>query len=1154
MIIFSLPTGILKMIIRKHIFAALVFVLLSTVLIFSWFRYGHLYGGGDVGIPSYNPQRIVDIAKFVWWEAGAPGNLVPHGVTSLPVQFLQSALVELGLPYFAVQATLFWILLFLTGYGMFLVGLSVFGRDKFLLSILCGLFYLLNPYIMISVWHRFIHNSFFLAAFLPFFYLFWDDWIKKGKFISIFYFLVLNFLGVYLYGSIAYVATVMFVLFFVFLKNAFLPLSDLTTLKNLSKRFVIGVILWGLIHAWWMIPTFSIVPALVSSQHGISESVATLVTLSKQTVIPYTLSGINPFYLFEQADFGSIYEHPVFLTILWIPLIFLIPGLISSIKSKILAPFGLLFISAVFLAKGAAAPFGLLFISGISNIFALGVLRNPNEKLGILLPFSLAIIYAVGIKWYLNKFPAKYFKLTAILLSFLLFLQMGVYLWPFWTGKLIGNAEKQAFVEVPEFYLQADNYIKDQKQDGRILHLPLPTGESVSYNWPYPFSGIESSQLLFSSLPSISRGLNIKHVDDIIGATSNIFREDVGDEKIIAILRNLNVRFIVLHKDIYWQGGFLDDPAKLEKILDGKKFLEKKQQFGDLIIYEILAKYFQPKIYVSQSVNFLSTSGNSSFWPYLLSQNNNDLLQVVDNKQTQLEQLSSQQNILLPAKVWTYHPKKVSFEKAISELPAASNILPGSSKYFLVKLKENLRILVSSGSDRLKLRLTYAGKRLVEAERLKEKDAGMTIINPVVSYQKILTEIFYAGNLKGRIDALGGRSFLDELFSKHLVILDDLFQKGDEQEKIIIQKIKNELLSGLGGSEIKPYFEADNGENTNDLEYTVYRFNVPLADQYELLMADQQTGSIYADKLNQLQFQIDGKKEELTGVAEQGFISYGKIKLENDKREIILAATPSANLYRSSDNEITLSSTASNGNFFEAKIEPATPDTWYTIQFDAWIQKGEQFELQLVSDTGYVFNKVYTRDDYNNFWNHYRIGILLDRPASSYTGLRFLVEPWDECQIAPRKEFCSNKLYNPRKEPSTVLFRNIQIQRLLNNPVFLRSENKNTLSNVSSQVNFIQKSPVLYSGKIKLEKPGFVIFSEAFHDGWQFRLFDEKESFVPEKKFLANLYANAWYIEKAGEYNFELEFIPQRKLNTGIKISVAGFILIGLYLIWSKRK
>lgn len=1144
---------------NKHISAVALFAVLATVIIISWFRNGLLYGGGDVGIPSYNPPRIVEIARYVWWDAAAPGNLVPHGVTSLPLQLFQSMLARAGLPYFAVQATVFWIVLFLMGYGMFRLGLTVLGKDKFFLSILCGLFYLLNPYMMIQIWHRFIHNSFFLAAFLPFLYIFWDNWIKSGRFTSIFYFLIFNFLGVYLYGSIAYIATVLFVLFFIFLKNALIPLSSFNLFKNLSKRFFTGIILWVLINAWWMLPTFGIVPALLSSQHGVNESIATLTTLSRQTIIPYTLPGINPFYLFEQSDFGSIYKHPVFLAILWIPLFFLIPGLIISLRSKVTAPFGLLFIVAVFLAKGAAAPFGYLFIFGVSQIFALGVLRNPNEKLGVLLPFSLAIIYTVGIKWYLQKFRDKHFRSTAIFLGFLLFLQMGIYLWPFWTGKLIGNVEKQAFVDVPGFYGQADNFIRDQKKDGRILHLPLPQGESVAYNWQHAFSGIESSQLLFTSLPSISRGLNIEHVDDAISAVSNIFRENPADEKIVAILKNLNVRFIVLHKDINWQGGFLDDPSKLEKILDSKEFLEKKQQFGNLVIYEILEKYFQPKIYTSPAVNYLSTSGKSSLWPYLLLQNNQDLLQ---SKKAQLKQIPLQ-TLLIPTKAWMYHPKRISFEKAIGELPAASKILPGSPEYFLVELKENFRILVSLGPDRLRLKLNYAGKRLVEAERLKEKDANSSIVNIVTSYQKLLSEIIYTDNLKDQVDFLGGRSYLDELFSKHLVILDDLFFKGAEEEKDVIQKAKNELLAGLGASEIKPYFEEGNSENP-DLEYMVYHFDTPSEDQYELLMADLQTKNIYPDKLEKLQFQIDGEKDEYKGIESGGFISYGKIRLDRGKREFIVYATPSANLFKSPDNEIKLSSDSKDGSFFEAKIEPATSGAWYTIQFDAWIQKGEGFKLQLIQDTdaidpktrkpGFEFDKVYTRDDYNNFWNHYRVGILLDHPAVSYTGLRFLVEPWNECQIERNKDLCANKIYIPRREPSTVFFRNIQIQRLLNNPIFLRSENKNTLGTLSDEVSFVQKNPVFYSGKIKLERDGFIIFSEAFHKGWQLKLQQGEKSFIPDNRFLANLYANAWYIEKGGEYDFELEFIPQRNLDTGIKISVVSFAMCIFYFIWQKRK
>ncbi|MDP3733573.1 MAG: hypothetical protein Q8Q91_03430, partial [Candidatus Daviesbacteria bacterium] len=638
-----------------------------------------------MGIPSYDPLRIVEIARFVWWDSAAPGALVPHGVTSLPVQFFQSVLVQAGLPYFAAQATVFWILLFLTGYGMFLVGLSVFGKDKFKLAILCGLFYTLNPYMMIQVWHRFIHNSFFLAAFLPFFYLFWDDWIKRGKFISILLFLLANIFGVYLYGTIAYVVTVVLILSFIFLKHVFIPWQGFKLFKKTTFRFIIGLILWMLIHAWWMLPTFSITPALFSSQHRTFDSVSTLITLSRQTGIPYVLSGVNPFYLFEQADFGEIYKHPVFLTIMWLPLIFLIPGFLAAIRSKKLAGWGILLAMAVFLAKGAALPFGFIYIFALTKVFVLGVLRNPFEKMGILLPFSSAIIMTVGFKWYLDRFHGKQVKLFKILLGVLLFLQLGVFLWPMWTGRLIGKFDKLALVEVPEYYREADSFIKEQKKEGKILHLPLPLGESSSYNWPYPFSGIESSQLFFSSLPSISRGLNIKYVDDIISAASNIFREKVADEKIIAILQSLNVRFIVLHKDIRWQGGLLDNPLKTEEILDSKRFLEKKGLFGELVVYEIAERYFKPRIYTSDYINLLSKGEENSFWPFLLSENTVDLMSPVNPADRSIDSL---QTLIIPVKSWTFHPQDIFFEKAITELPAASKILPGSRLYFLIKLKE----------------------------------------------------------------------------------------------------------------------------------------------------------------------------------------------------------------------------------------------------------------------------------------------------------------------------------------------------------------------------------------------------------------------------------------------------------------------------------
>lgn len=1124
MIIFLLPTKILMMTNKQwknYLLGAAIFAFLSTLLIISWFRYGLLYGGGDVGIPSYNPSRIVEIAKYVWWEAGAPGNLVPHGVTSLPVQFFQSVLAKTGFPYFAIQAILFWILLFLTGYGMFLTALLVFGRDKFKLAILSGLFYMLNPFMMIQVWHRFIHNTFFLAAFLPFFYVFWDAWIKKGKPGSILLFLIFNIFGVYLYGTIAYLLTVFFLLSFIFLKHAFFPWQGIGHLKKTALRFAGGFLLWILIHAWWILPTFSIGPALFSAQHRTFDNMSTLITLSRQTAIPYILSQVNPFYLFENADFGEIYNNPFFLAIMFLPLLFLIPGFFAAVRSKLLSSFGILLVLAVFIAKGAAAPFGFIYIFALANIFSLGVLRNPFEKMGIILPFSAAIIMTAGVNWYLHRFKSRPAK---ILVGILLFLQLGVFLWPMWSGRMIGKFDKLALVDVPKYYGKTDEFIsklaadgtKLQSKEGKILHLPLPTGESVSYNWPNAFAGIESSQLLFTSLPSISRGLNINYVDDIIKAASNIYRENPTDEEIIAVLQSLNVRFIVLHNDIVWQGGYLDNPLKLQNLLDGKEFLEKIGIFGDLTVYEVIPKYFKPRIYASTQVNLLIRGQENSFWPFLLVQNNADFIsQVKENDQP----FDFSQTLVMPQKIWTFHPQTISLEKALIELPAASKILPGSRLYFLIKLKEDLRILISLGPEKLKMKLNFAGKRLVEAVRLKEK--GNLSDPGILAYRKLLSEVFYSDNLKDRLDFVGGRGFVNDLFAKHMSVLDSL--EGS-------QTAKDELLTALRESELIPMYDVWTDGDNQDPEYTAYHFQVPHKDNYELLMAYAKVRNIYSDNLEKMEFQINGKIEELSGKVTRDLISYSTIKLDKGKNEIILASAPSLNLTANSKKEIKIPS--EDKNYYQIPLTPLTFNTWYTVKFEAKIVSGNKFKLQLLLDGKADFEKFFTNDKPDD-WMSLREGILINKPAAADAIIRFVVEEAD----------------------TAVILRNIKTERLLNNPIFLRSAPLGGKTDLNPKVEFREYSPIYYSGKIKIDKGGFVIFSEAFHPDWKLTLSDGQTSFSPGERFLANMYANAWFIPEAGEYNFKLEFTPQRTLYKGLLISSGIFAgLIIFYFLKRKIK
>ncbi|MEK6808669.1 MAG: alpha-(1-_3)-arabinofuranosyltransferase family protein, partial [Nanoarchaeota archaeon] len=1082
---------------RKLFFlSTLFFVLITTIIITSWFRYGYLYGGGDVGLPSYDPTRIFEITKNIWWEAAAPGTTVPHGLTSVPLQFAQAILQDTGLSYVAIQAILFWLLLFMMGYGMFLVGLSVFGNQKIGLAILAGLFYMFNPYMMIQVWHRFVHTTFFLAAALPFIFLFWRSWIKKGTYQSLFLFLLINFLAVYLYGTLAFIATILIILVFISLFEILFPWNGFYTLRIISLRFIIGFVFWVLIHSWWMLPSFNVAPAIFSTQHTVGENLTTLYTISQQAIIPYSLLGINPFYIYEQLDWGKIYESPFFRFLPWLSLLFLVPGFIKSLTKKGLLIWSILLSVGLFLAKGAAAPFGYIYIFGFSNFFTLGILRNPYEKLGILIPFSMSILLAIGISWYLETVKYKFKSFLKVGIGFLLVILVGVNLWPMWLGKMFGKYDNPAFIDVPASYTSADDFIKRQDEEGKILHLPLTSGESATYDWKFGYNGVEPSQLLFKSLPSISHGFNLDYVDDALVALSSIFTVKPPAEREIAqLLQAFNVRFIVLHKDIEWKGGSLHDPVKIEAILNSLSFVERKAEFGRLVVYQLKDDFFGPRIRFAENISYLIRSEKSEVWPWLLKREVGDILSFTDR--------GLQESIVLPEETYLYRPYKVAEESVLDELPAV-RFLPDSPLYSLIKLKEKVLLFTMPESDRFAFRITLAGKRLVEAYRLKEKENTKVIDSVLSDYQKLLPSLKDEIIARGGVGLAGGQIPLESIFAQHVAILEKLILKAYKDEKKIVEDTVNKLDMMLKESNLMPYYQIKESEQFPETNRSLSKFNLLLGGSYELLQAHQNSYNFYPDKLLSQTFQIDNEVENLSGKIDDHFISYGFVDLSEGLHEISFHSEPSFSLFKFPDDLIKAGQ--------KADISPVTGGGWYQLKFDYWIKLGNQFKVQLIQDTDLAedeksldFNKEFTKNIQRVSFNSYSVDLKL-RPTTTLASIRFLVSP-----------------------SASVVFRNVSVTRLLRNPIFLRMKSPAQSEKLSkNSVQFLQDSPVSYHGKIEVETPGFLIFSETFHPGWQLILNDDKGKYRILPMYLANLFASSWYIENKGNYTFTIEFTPQR--------------------------
>src|SRR3989344_3014531 len=802
----------------KKIYPAFFFFVLSILLIISWFRSGLLYGGGDVGLPVYDPQRISEITKYIWWESAAPGYSVPNSNTTLPLQLFLSLFQQLGFGPVALQATLFFILLFLMGYGAYLLSRYLLGKNKNLLSILAGIFYLFNPYMMIQIWHRFIHTSIFLAAALPFLILFWLLWIRNGKFKYLFLFLLTNLLGIYLYGTIAFILTIWLIILLLTFFDAVIPWRGRDFSLKIVFRFLTGFIFWLVVNSWWLVPLFAIGPNIFEGQHTTDESLVTLINISKQTVVPFSLQLINPFYLFYQADFGDIYKSAFMRSIPWLMVSLIILGLFTSLKRKGVSILAYIYIILFFLAKGASEPFGFLYKAAFNNFFFLGVIRNPFEKLGILLPFFSAIFFVLGVETLYLVIKKKLGKSLSLAILLILVVPFTYFCWPFFSGELFGRADSRPYVKVPQSYTEADNWLNDQKKGGKILHLPLTRAEDSSYKWEYSYSGVEPSSLLFTSNPSISRGFNIKAIDNSLTALSLIFakEENIDEDQILNLLQAFDIKFIVLHKDQKWEGKDTYDPLISERILDNLGFLNKKSIFGDLSIYELTEDSYKPRIVLFDFPILAYPKDNieSSVW----HSKKTGLAIVSPKDQSDMDLLRSKSSKVI---IYPENSFEVGGNVDISFITSLEQVHVGLEDSGEVSAANLVSQIIAANS---------------QLNNLKDSKSGLN------NYFEQLKSIFYKEIEHSRLFIYVDKKKIGNMFLSHLAILNGL-PSSKNIEKAQINEATGYLNDKLNQNHLKSVYVQDTSGYQK-----IFHFQINDDNDYRILMDNEELGAFRSFK------------------------------------------------------------------------------------------------------------------------------------------------------------------------------------------------------------------------------------------------------------------------------------------------------------------
>lgn len=1142
---------------KKNLLVLTFFLIISVTLIFSWFRFGLIFGGGDVGLQTYNPKWVLEKARFVWWDSIAPGTTIPQGLTAVPFQVILSILQLVGFSPVWIQATFFFVILFSMGFGMFLL-IRTQVNQKYIFAILGGAFYMLNPYMMIQVWHRFVHSSFFLVAALPFLVLFWMKWLESKKIIFLLSFLLTNLLAVYLFGTIAFIVTVWLFLFLITLGIVIFPWEGFKKFTETSARFLIGLVFWILTNIWWFMPVFSIAPGLLSVQHSSEESLVTLINISRQAMLPYSLQMVNPFYLFLQLDFGTFYQNFLIRLIPWIFVSIILIGFVVGLKQQKFVKWSLIFLMVAFLAKGAAPPFGFSFIFGFEHFFPLGVLRNPFEKMGILLPFIGSILLVLSttfISDYLEKQAGKKYAFGFLALLFILIF---IFCWPMFNPGIFGKIDQPSFVKVPQTYLQADQWIKtdyerkNQKGLGKILHLPLTRGESISYKWEYGYNGIEPSDLFFTTLPSISRGFNLTRLDDSLTALYLSFHKlKDNPDKILELLQNFNVRYIVLHKDVNWLGGDLFDPLESEEILNNLYFLDKVQTFGDLVIYKIQDEYFKSRISIVSNFQLIYPSDHSLIWPYLLG-NEDTMITPVDKKGDDISS-SATGEIIFPNSSFIY-PKKSFVLAVVNQLATNETTLNLLLSQF-TKIKP---VLIQNGeiqSQELNNKIISSTETIVKMLRAQLM-SGAISKELLTDYQQHINNILAKDLRDSRLLLYLNESDMSLIFQIHLSTLETLNKKADPDNKVKLDKIRDRLNSWMIKNDLIPKFSLQlEGEQKIDRQ-KLFKFQVPKNGQYEILMIDTADREILQDSFEKFKFSINGKIKEFEGKDGGEFMTFGNYELQEGAVEFGYDVITSLNLAQPfeklikvgninlADDAIIIEPQGQFG-YIESAIPHARGGNVYRISFEVLAQNSEGFYFQLAQDTDSLNEQGQRINQLNEF---------IPLTAGNWQGLQFSLNSLKLTTQNAAIRFVV--VSNGQIPPAKIHIKNLKIEKVLNSDIVLRSvEEKTGVGESSGQVLDIERSsPVLYKGKVELKSPSFLTFSETYHPGWRLRLTDGKNEILPQEHVIANLYGNGWYIKDIGSFDFILEFEPQRYVYLGAIIATLSYLGLFILIGWRKFK
>jgi len=939
-----------------------------------------------------------------------------------------------------------------------------------------------------------------------------------------------------------FVFTLVSWLIFYFLSERIFARKDLK--QQLS--YALGTLLCiALVSAFWIMPLFSnmlgftgekvtTLQALGAQQwlDGLSQNTSILAVLRVLGAWDWYANGLGnlPYVAFANVYFNNPFF--IFYSLL-IPLLAFCGFYIYRAR-YIAYYFTLLIFIGLIFGTGSHEPFGTFYVFLSDHLPFFSFFRSPWYIFSYLTVLGYAVCIGLFVQYIVTRF-----RISASILVGLLLIGNLIYTFPMIRGDIFRPYQTVGtyFVNIPQYVFDASSYLNTLPPETRVLLTPQTDVEN--YYWGY--SGVTPLINLSSGVGVVSPAFGQSDIGALAlqgkSAEEELFEGNTqGVKRSVGIM---GITHMLSRKDLYDENLDNLKPVPDNRFTSDIFDLSATKHFGPWDLYTVNSNLTQPLFWIPTSK--VSVDGDvetlpkvASFPDFPLDTEVTFTSGIKTSYQRQLASTDYNQSYIIPTCIVCE-----GYEHRGLILPYV-RFLPGSIFYKFILWKEKRgEKAYPDALSKSQYYLSLADKRLSEIQNFVDrKETDANLVNESISgFDTDIQQTISLANTamaQGQDTTIYWVDLFDHL-SAYTTYIHTLEKKNNLQSGVF-QGVDNEAL------QIEQYKKnmQNNLWYSDNLQTKRMVFNIPTDGTYTLYYRKYSENSINYSSYPALTslISIDGQPASPSATTMKGqWVDRGSYTLQPGKHKLEVKLPPLKNLAHIDKNKTLAIQTNNTVQIKVIPVDELFPSHNYHLSFQYRTLNG------LPPRFIFSFDGNTSLNSFTNQNTH-----ILDSMTQDWQTYTFTFPP-------PKRTSQAKLVFITQADNSDdgtdVEIRNIQLVDDSSPDIMLYRQIKPAEQAQEPTISYKAISPVKYLVSVNgAASPFTLLFNQSFGKGWKATIDGQK---IPVH-YLENGYANAWDIDKTGNYQVEVVYSSQKLFTFGVMLVIGILIICVLIVIFLKTK